>query len=117
MNAPVLARQIEAAGFATVLITQMPFWAEKTGTPRTLAVEHPFGQTMGQPFDTATHSAVLRAALHLFNTTDVGTIDSIETSWEVPTKEAIAAWQPKETAPIVSVMGKMVRERLKGKRL
>ena len=37
------------------MVTNMPFWAEKVGVPRTLAVEFPFGHTLGQPHDTAQH--------------------------------------------------------------
>ena len=57
---PVLARTLEAAGLATVLVTMMPYWAEKVGAPRTLAVEYPFGQTLGQPRDTAGQMRVIR---------------------------------------------------------
>ena len=63
MNVPVLARAIEAAGFSTILVTMMPYWAEKTGTPRTLGVEFPFGQTLGQVGDAAQQMRVIEAAL------------------------------------------------------
>jgi len=49
---PVLARTLEAADLSTILVTPMPFWTEKIGVPRTLAVEFPFGHTLGQPHDT-----------------------------------------------------------------
>ena len=48
---PVLARTLEAAGLSTILVTNMPFWSEKIGTPRTLAVEFPFGHLLGAPND------------------------------------------------------------------
>lgn len=117
MNAPVLARRIEAAGIATTLITQMPFWAEKIGTPRTLAVEHPFGQTLGQPHDIVTQTAVLRSALDLLEVAqEAGKMIPFDSNWPIPTPEAIAAWQPREAAPIVGVMGQTVRERLRKRR-
>jgi hypothetical protein len=113
----VLARIIEDAGIATTLITPMPFWAEKIGTPRTLAVEHPFGQLLGRPFDTKTQSGVLFAALNLLTTThSAGEISTFESTWPVPTKDALTAWQPKEPSPIIAVMGDAVRERLRQQR-
>ena len=49
----MLARTLETAGLATIMVTNMPFWAEKVGVPRTLAVEFPFGHTLGQPHNVA----------------------------------------------------------------
>ena len=36
---PVLARTLETLGLSTILVTNKPFWAERVGVPRTLAVE------------------------------------------------------------------------------
>ena len=43
----MLARTLEAEGLSTILVTNMPFWADKIGVPRTLAVEFPFGHALG----------------------------------------------------------------------
>jgi hypothetical protein len=60
---PVLARILEAAGLSTVLVTPMPFWAEKTGVPRALAVEFPFGSTLGRAGDADQQMRVIRQSL------------------------------------------------------
>ena len=60
---PVLARTLEAHGLSTILVTNMPFWAEKIGVPRTLAVEFPFGHMLGQPGDVAVQRRVILQAL------------------------------------------------------
>ncbi len=110
----MLARLIEAAGIATTLITPMPFWAEKIGTPRTLAVEHPFGQTLGRPFDVQTQTKILLSALHLLaDAAAASTIIHSDSIWPLSTKETMRAWQPQEPSPIVAEMGSAVRERLR----
>jgi len=114
---PVLARTLEAAGLSTILVTNMPFWAEKVGTPRTLAVEFPFGHTLGQPNDEAQQLRVIRRALQVLETAEApGTIVHSTESWPVPAKEATEAWQPKEPSPVVRVMAPRVREMMRKRR-
>lgn len=110
---PVLARTLEAAGLSTVLVTQMPFWAEKTGVPRTLAVEFPFGHILGQPKDRDQQMRVIRQALEVLETAEEpGAIVHSEETWPVPQKEAYKAWQPEEPSPIIKVLAPRYREML-----
>ena len=118
---PVLARTLEAAGLSTILVTNMPFWAEKVGTPRTLAVEFPFGHTLGQPHDREGQMRVICQALETLETADApGMVVHSTESWPVPAKEATKAWQPDEPSPIVQIMApqvmEMMRQRRRGKR-
>lgn len=110
----MLARTFEAMGLATVLVTNMPFWAERVGTPRTLAVEFPFGHTLGQPHNRAQQLRVIREALDVLETADeAGTVlHSLET-WPVPSREAVRAWQPIEPSPVVQVVAPQMREMLR----
>ena len=102
---PVLARTLEAAGLSTVLVTNMPFWAERVGVPRTLAVEFPFGHTLGQSRDTAQQMRVIREALEVLETAEApGVIVHSPETWPVPKKEATKAWQPSEPSPLIKVM-------------
>ena len=102
---PVLARTLEAAGLSTVLVTDMPFWAERFGVPRTLAVEFPFGHTLGQPGDAAQQMLLIRQALEVLETVAVpGTIIHSPETWPVPKKEATKDWQPLEPSPLIKVM-------------
>ena len=113
---PVLARTLEAAGLSTILVTTMPFWAERIGVPRTLAVEFPFGHVLGQPHDAAQQMRVILHALEVLETCGApGTIVDSPETWPVPQKEALRGWQPEEPSPLMTVMApqflKMMRRR------
>jgi hypothetical protein len=113
---PVLARTLEAAGLSTVLVTNMPFWAEKVGVPRTLAIEFPFGHLLGQPHDAAQQMRVIGQALEVLETAqDPGAIVHSPETWPVPQKEALEDWQPQEPSPMMGVLAprflEMMRER------
>lgn len=80
----------------------MPYWAEKIGLPRTLALEFPFGLTLGQAFDEATQLRVISQALEVLEEAEKpGVITYSPEIWPIPTKQAIADWQPSEPSPIV----------------
>jgi hypothetical protein len=113
----VLARTLEAAGFSTVLVTNMPFWAEKIGVPRTLAVEFPFGHMLGQPHDTAQQVQVIHQALEVLETTEApGTIVHSPEMWPVPQKEALKDWQPEKPSPIMEMMAPRFLEMMRQRR-
>ena len=113
----MLARTLEAAGLSTILVTSMPFWAEKIGVPRTLAVEFPFGHTLGQPHDAAQQMRVIRRALAVLETAQApGTIVHSPETWPTPQKKAMENWQPGEPSPVVQVMAPRFRELLRQRR-
>ena len=62
---PVLARLFEAAGMTKVMVSNMPFWVEKMGAPRTLAVEFPFGHILGPAHQHQQQRRVIEEALDL----------------------------------------------------
>jgi len=114
---PGLARTLETAGLTTILVTPMPFWAERVGVPRTLAVEFPFGHTLGQPGNAAQQTRVIRQALQvLASALEPGTIVHSDELWPAPVKESIAAWQPAEKSPIVDIMAPKVLEIIRQRR-
>jgi D-proline reductase (dithiol) PrdB len=114
---PVLARTLETAGFATILVTMMPFWAEKIGAPRTLAVEFPFGHTLGQPGEVEQQRRVILAALQVLETAEApGTIVHSEEKWTLPQKETFKAWQPEEPSPIIAELAPRIRKILREQR-
>jgi hypothetical protein len=99
---PVLARWIEEAGIATVVVTMMPDLATKLHTPRIVGVEFPFAHPFGVAGDAAMQTRVLGAALHvLAGAHTFGTRIDLDIEWPVPRKEAYRAWQPSEPSPIV----------------
>ena len=111
MNAPVLARTLEAAGLSTILVTMMPYWAEKTGTPRTLAVAFPFGQTLGQANVAEQQMRVVEAALAVLATAvSPGTITHFDEQWPIDQKTAYKAWQPSEPSPIIAHLAPRFRD-------
>ena len=113
----MLARTLEAAGLSTILVTNMPFWAEKVGAPRTLAVEHPYGHMLGQPTDSAQQIRVIRQALDVFRIANSpGTIVHSPEIWLVSQDEAIQNWQPPEPSPVIAHMSKHFRELLRKNR-
>ena len=108
---PVLARSLESAGLSTILVTMMPYWAEKVGTPRSLAVEFPFGHTLGEPHDVPQQMRVIEQALRALETSSApGTIIHSPETWPIPPKEAYKAWQPKEPSPIIQAMAPRLRQ-------
>jgi hypothetical protein len=99
------------------MVTMMPFWAEKLGVPRTLAVEFPFGHTLGQPHNVDQQMRVIRRALKVFEDADTpGTIVHSTETWPEPLNEAKVNWQPKEPSPIIKVMTPQVLKLLRPKR-
>ena len=114
---PVLARTLEDAGLCTILVTMMPFWAEKIGVPRTLAVEFPFGQTLGRAHDAAQQMRVLRQCLEILANADrPGEIVHSSESWPQPLEEAQKLWQPRQPSPIIAELGPHIREILRERR-
>lgn len=114
---PVLARQIEAAGIATILVTMMPYWAEKVGVPRTLAVEFPFAQTLGEPGNTQQQLRVIRGALSVLATADEpGNIIHSAEVWPQDVQQAIQGWQPAQPSPIIAELSPHFREMLRQRR-
>ena len=95
----------EAAGFSTVMVTSMPYWAEKLGVPRTVGVEFPYGHMLGMPGDREMQMSVIRAALSMLaEAAEPGTIRELDIQWPQPFDEAKKDWQPLEPSPVVALM-------------
>jgi hypothetical protein len=113
----VLARTLEKSGFSTILVTNMPFWAEKIGVPRTLAVEFPFGHTLGQPKNVEQQMRVVRQAIQgLEEIEKPGAILHSPEVWPIPKDVAIREWQPEEPSPVVQLISKSFREMMRQSR-
>lgn len=98
----MLARTFEAAGLSTIFVTMMPYFAERMGVPRTLAVEFPFGHTLGLPNDRDMQLRVIRAALAVLrDATAPGVIEHYPEPWPGDVDEWRKRWQPSEPSPIV----------------
>jgi hypothetical protein len=114
---PVLARMFEAAGMSTVMVTNMPFWAEKVGAPRTLAVEFPFGHILGRPGDIQLQYRVILKALEVLETAEApGTIVHFQEKWPESLEDALRASHPAVQPPIGAEMGRYIGKFLLGMR-
>jgi D-proline reductase (dithiol) PrdB len=114
---PVLARLFEAAGMSTVLVTNMPFWSERVGAPRSLAVEFPFGHIIGRPGDRAMQTRVILDALHVLETaSEPGTIVCFQEPWPEPLEEARRCSEPEVPPPVAAQMGRYIGKFLMGMR-
>ena len=114
---PVLARLFEAAGLSTILVTNMPFWAERVGAPRTLAVEFPFGHILGRPHDRDMQMRVIERALEVLETAEApGAIVHFQEKWPEPLEKALHDSHPEQAPPIMGQMGRHIGSFLRGAR-
>ena len=97
---------------STVLVTMMPYWAERMGVPRTLAVEFPYGHPLGWPGDRDMQMAVILAALALLAEARApGKVRELDYEWPRPLDEAKRDWQPLEPSPIIKMLLEQARQR------
>lgn len=114
---PVLARLFEETGLSTILVTNMPFWAEMIGVPRTLAIEYPYGHILGNPGDNEQQMGVITEALKALETTNKpGEIVHSDKKWGEDVNIAMEKWQPHTPSPVISHMSGKVRELIKSSR-
>jgi hypothetical protein len=92
-------REIEAAGFSTIILTPIPDVALSVCVPRIAAIEYPLGRTLGKPGDAAGQRDVLRAVLQALVSIQVpGGIVHLPFEWS-PDPEKTSGEQP-ESPPI-----------------
>jgi len=114
---PVLARLFEAAGMSTVTVTNMPFWADRVGAPRTLAVEFPFGHILGRAHDRELQRRVILQALAVLeDAAGPGAIAHFQEPWPEPLEDALRASHPETPPPIAAQMGRHIGQLLMGMR-
>ncbi|TFH33296.1 MAG: hypothetical protein E4G99_11610 [Anaerolineales bacterium] len=112
----MLARTLETAGLSTLIITPMPYWAERIGTPRTLAVEFPFGHALGQPGEIEMQRQVLGEAFNALESMQTsGSVLHSDLRWPQSVVEAIRSWQPSQPAPIIAELSPKFRELLRNR--
>ena len=61
----LVARHLEAAGIATVIVGSAQDIVETAGVPRFVFVDYPLGNPIGKPGDVAEQQATVEAALQL----------------------------------------------------
>ena len=104
-------------GLSTILVTNMPFWAEAVGVPRTLAIEFPFGHILGQPHAVEQQRRVIRQALEALERAEApGAVVHSREEWPEPRKEAMKGWQPEEPSPVMELLRPRVLELMRERR-
>ena len=92
----------------------MPVWAEIIQTPRTLAVEFPFGQILGQPHAAEQQRSVILQALQVLETSSTpGEIVHSPEIWPQPVSQAVKEWQPSSPSPMVQELAPKIRQLLR----
>lgn len=83
-----MQREIEAAGFSTLALVNIPDLTAAVSAPRVAGIEHPFGRTVGDPGDVERQTEVLRAILAAFQTIEKpGQIVHLPFEWDGNPKE------------------------------
>lgn len=83
----------------------MPDVAERIGIPRAVAVEFPFGHTLGHAGAEQEHRVVLGAALDLLEDATVpATIRHLDVEWPNPEGNWHKRWHPPEPSPIIKLL-------------
>jgi len=96
---------IEAAGIPTVTLELIWEYTRAIGIPRVAAVEHPFGRPYGDVGDRKTQTAVLMAALAVFErASEPGHVEHLPFVWHEDPSET--KWHPPEPAPIIAMLTK-----------
>ena len=101
----LVARRLEAAGIPTVTLNMIWVYQRIVGMPRVAAIEHPFGRPFGDVGDAATQSAVLRAALGVFEAAAApGHVEHLPMRWHEAPEDT--KWHPAEPSPIIALVKK-----------
>jgi D-proline reductase (dithiol) PrdB len=96
----LVARDIEAAGIPTVVLSNIPVLTGAVGVPRMAAIEYPIGLTLGAPGDREGQLAVLRSMLALFGSVSgPGVVVSLPFEW--PHARDAYVTEPPVPPPIV----------------
>ena len=95
------AREIEAAGLSTLVLSVMPEITASVGVPRLAGIGYPGARPLGAPGDAEGQRAVLRAALAVFERLESpgGRIDL-----DFPSPPRRQRHHPPEPPPIVKLL-------------
>lgn len=112
-----MARVFEETGLSTIFVTNMPFWADLIGVPRTLAVEYPFGHILGKPGRSDQQLGIIQEALDVLQKVkSPGRITHSDQKWDEEISITIKKWQPEVASPVVSLMSGKLRTLIKNSR-
>ena len=99
----LVARRIEEAGFATLCISNVPDLTAAVVVPRLVALEHPFGRTLGQPGDIERQRAVLRSSFEALEEM-ISPGDIVHLPFEWPEPRSKARSHPTKLPPVATYL-------------
>jgi hypothetical protein len=106
-------REIEAAGFSTIILSSIPDLTASVSVPRLAAIEYPLGYTLGRPNDVQDQTAVLRAVLQALEAMETpGEVVHLPFEWSGPEKP-----KPPEGHEPPPIVGHVQRHPLQLRRL
>jgi hypothetical protein len=93
---------LEEAGFSTLVLTTLHDFTREVGIPRSAAIEHPFGRSLGAVGDRKGQREVLMAALSALERAQrPGEIIHLPFTW--PEEPKKVDWQPPEMSPLIKL--------------
>jgi len=96
------ARYLEERGFSSLVLTPLPEFHRQVGIPRSAAIEHPFGRSLGAVGDRKGQREVLLAALSALERAQrPGEIIHLPFTW--PEEPKKVDWQPPEMSPLIKL--------------
>ena len=99
----LVQREIEAAGFTTIILSTIPDLTASVSVPRLVGIEYPNGRSLGRPGDVAGQTEVLRATLRGLETMDrPGSVLYLPYRWPESPKEVRK--QSREAPPIADYL-------------
>lgn len=99
----LVQRKIEAAGFGTISLSNIPDLTAAVSVPRLAGIEYPFGRTLGKPGDVDGQTAVLRATFQaLVDMDEPGSVVHLPFKWPEP--KAKARSHPAQPPPITTYL-------------
>ena len=98
---------IEAAGFSTITLSNIPDLTASAGVPRMAAISYPMNRTLGLPGDWQGQLAVLRAVVQALQGIDTpGQVVHLPFKWPETPREAKI--HPAEPPPIATHLKKNI---------
>jgi len=99
----LVQREIEAAGFSTITLSNIPAMTAAVSAPRVAGIEYPFSLTVGRPGDREGQLAVLRATLQALQEMDTpGQVVHLPFEWTASEEELPP--HPSESPPIAKYL-------------
>lgn len=100
----LVAREIEASGISTIVLSNIAQFTASVGAPRVASIPFPGSQPLGPPAEEDTQSAILLATLEALETIqEPGTIIDLPFSWP---KGVPMALKPPVPPPIAKLIMK-----------